>query len=140
MSQRRVGRVVSIRLSPQDCMAVVDAAKKMGVRMQQVSFPQLVSLALSAALESFRQNGIIPERDGFEYSEMMAQFPDGREIRRGFARALTADTPETREMKNARIRLDELLLKAEADPLNMTQELKDEMEQLTKLLRGKGTV
>jgi len=121
-------------------MAVVDAAKKMGVRMQQVSFPQLVSLALSAALESFRQNGIIPERDGFEYSEMMAQFPDGREIRRGFARALTVDTPKSREMKTARIRLDELLLKAEADPLNMTQELKDEMEQLTKLLRGKGTV
>lgn len=142
------GRVVRIRVNPKDCMSVVDAISKIGLSVKGMSFSQAVSIALSSALESFRQNGVVPERDGFEYSEMMKQFPEATQSSRAQALGITkaisfgkvsvpAVLPASREMLQAQIRLDELLVKAEGDPLNMTQELKDEMEKLTELLTGR---
>lgn len=65
------GNVVSIRVNPTDSMAVVDLLEASGMRVAGMSFPAMVSLALSSCLEGLRQQGVIPERDGFEYSAMM---------------------------------------------------------------------
>ena len=65
------GNVVSIRVNPTDSMAVVDLLEVSGLRVSGMSFPAMVSLALSSCLEGLRQQGVIPERDGFEYSAMM---------------------------------------------------------------------
>ena len=84
----KAGRVVSIRVNPRDCLAAIDTLEKIGLRVKGMSFAQVVSIAFSSAMESFRQNGIVPDRDGFEFNEMMQQFPaDSR--RKGRAIAIT---------------------------------------------------
>lgn len=66
--------VVRLRVSPKDCMSVVDAARLVGVPPEQYSMSALTSLVLSSLLEVHRKSGLIPERSGFEYSEMMEPF------------------------------------------------------------------
>lgn len=66
--------VVRIRVSPKDCMSVVDAARLVGVPPERYSMSALTSLVLSSLLEVHRKSGLIPERSGFEYSEMMEPF------------------------------------------------------------------
>lgn len=73
---RKVGRVVQIRVNPKDCMAVVDVIQAARMHFTGMSFAQAVSTALACAMESFRQNNIVPTRDGFEYTAMMEPFPD----------------------------------------------------------------
>lgn len=55
-------------------MSVVDVVHKLGLYVPGMSFPQMTSIALSSMLESFRQSGVIPTRDGFEYNEIMAPY------------------------------------------------------------------
>jgi hypothetical protein len=71
----RPGRVVSVRVNPKDCLAVIDVLEKVGQLVPGMSFGQAVSLVLAISLETARSNKFIPTRDGFEYSEMMQQFP-----------------------------------------------------------------
>lgn len=68
------GEVVRIRVNPRDCMSVVDVINNTGMYTGGMSFPMAVSLVLSSLLESARQAKLIPERDGFEYSEVMQPF------------------------------------------------------------------
>jgi len=55
-------------------MAAVDVVRKLGLVTSGISFAQVVSLALSAALESLRRNGTLPTREGFEFSELLQPF------------------------------------------------------------------
>jgi len=132
----KAGRVVSIRVNPRDCLAAIDTLEKIGLRVKGMSFAQVVSLAFSSAMESFRQNGIVPDRDGFEFIEMMQQFP--ADSRKGRAIAITkafqlgetrvtAAAPLPRALQQAQQRLEELTLKAEADPINVSDEDRGEM-------------
>lgn len=72
----RAGQVVRIRVNPTDCLSVLDALEKAGinVRQQGMSFSQCVSLALSSLLMGARQQGWLPEPDGFQYANRMSQF------------------------------------------------------------------
>ncbi len=70
----RAGRVTSIRVNPSDCMGVIDVVECAGVQQSGASFAMHVSLALSVCIETMRKNGLIPERTGYEYSEMMQRF------------------------------------------------------------------
>lgn len=67
----RAGSVASIRVNPRDSMSVVDIVKSTGMYVEGMSFPQMVSLALSGCLQALRDNGVIPDRQGFEYQEVM---------------------------------------------------------------------
>ena len=140
------GRVVSIRLNPRDCLAVIDVVEKLSLNIRGMSFSQAVSIALASAMESLRQAGAIPERDGFEFTEMMQRYPAVTKGARGQALRITnamrlagpdvqvpAAAP-SREVTQARIRLDELLLRCEADPLNASAEDKAELERLASFL------
>jgi len=142
------GRVVSIRVNTKDCMSVIDVVEKIGLNIPGISFAQIVSTALASTLESLRQAGVIPIRDGFEFSEMMNKYPPVLHGARGRALSIantmqsTEDSQVPAVMSNrvltkACIRLDELLLKVEADPLNVTLEIREEMEKLTELLTGR---
>src|SRR5258708_6907366 len=71
-----VGETVKIRVNPRDCMGVVDVINNTGMVTVGMSFPMACSLVLSSLLESARQAKLIPERDGFEYLEVMQQFSD----------------------------------------------------------------
>jgi hypothetical protein len=70
----RPGSVVSIRVNPKDSMSVVDLVKKSGLFVEGMSFPHMVSLALSGCLQALRDNGGVPERDGFEYLEICGPY------------------------------------------------------------------
>jgi len=48
-----------------------------------------VSAALASAMETLRQNSIVPTRDGFEFSDIMAAFPKTVRSSRGRALAIT---------------------------------------------------
>lgn len=70
------GRIVRIRVNPQDCMGCVDLLNQLGVLEEGTSFATVVSNALYQLLSLARDNEIIPTRDGFEYMEMMEPFKD----------------------------------------------------------------
>lgn len=76
MSKRAMGKSISLRVNPRDCLSVLDIAEAVGIPTTSASFSALVSLAFSSLIETARKNGIIPDRDGFEYSEMMTPFED----------------------------------------------------------------
>lgn len=88
----KAGRVVTIRLNPRDCMAVVDLVQQLGAPIERMSFGSVVSLALTSALQTLRSAKMLPERDGFEYSEIMAGFQTHFGFRKeGVARQLSMD-------------------------------------------------
>jgi hypothetical protein len=73
----RAGQVVRIRVNPKDCMSVLDVMEVTGMQTQGMSFSAIVSLALSSAMEGLRQQGVIPTRTGFEFSDMMSVYLRG---------------------------------------------------------------
>lgn len=78
----RAGKVVQIRLNPKDCMSVVDVLDVAGINIKDLSYAQAVSLAMGSILAGLREAGTIPDRDGFEYSEVMAPWDSGRSKRK----------------------------------------------------------
>ena len=68
------GERISMRVKPRELMASVDILKAVGVDIQGVSVSELVRLAFNVLVESAIKNKQIPERDGFEYTELLAPF------------------------------------------------------------------
>jgi hypothetical protein len=138
------GRVVRVRLSPADCMRVVDSLKVMGVENKrgELSFSQAVKMVLESCLVALERDKIIPERDGFEFLDMMKGFPDRQEAikARGQQIKYTKDRfsegykaqPIVQDVQHARrkSRFDELFFKANNDMKNMTQGEIDEYLKL----------
>lgn len=137
----RAGRVVRLRVNPKDCLSVVDIVEKAQIYTNGMSFSQVVSLALSSMLEAYRQGALIPTRDGFEYTKMMAKFGDNPQVDRAKKLAITqaiqmagsevtTPIPKVSEtainqsvaQRRAEIRLRELAIRKEADPLNWSEE------------------
>lgn len=86
----RPGSVVSIRVNPKDSMSVVDLVKKSGLFVEGMSFPHMVSLALSGCLQALRDNGGVPDRDGFEYLEICGPYVQNQQ--RNGRKLMIADT------------------------------------------------
>lgn len=136
----RPGRVAQVRVSPADCMSICDVMNKLGINTPGLSFPQALSLTLSSALEAFRQNNVIPTRDGFEYTELMARFPQDRlsdrarklEVTKAIGlRPAPALVPESIDAKRRRTRYEELKFKFQQDPGNVSEEERNELRGLT---------
>ena len=68
------GMVVRMRISPRDCMSILDAAEAAGMKADEFSFSALSSIVMSSILEGLRRSNTIPHRDGFEYLRMMEPF------------------------------------------------------------------
>lgn len=136
------GRTANIRISPKDCMSCIDVVQKTGVNLQGASFTIIVSAALSSLLESMRQAGVIPVRDGFEYAQMMGSYPKQGKANHARALAITktfqvampsGHMPAVAHdpvMKRKKARFQELAQKNEIDPLNMDEAEKIEMQTL----------
>lgn len=135
----RVGRIARIRVNPKDCVAIVDVLQKLEINTPGISFSQGVSIALSSAMEAFRQNGVIPVRDEFDYTKLMQRFPEDRPADRARklevtsaiglrgAPALVGETPDR---KRRRLRYEELRFKKKSDSLNWTDEEQQELVPL----------
>ena len=76
---KAVGVVVRLRVAPPDVMSVIDIVDTLQLYYEGMSFSQVVSIALRGLLESAREQGVIPTRDGWEYSKMLARFPTEKE-------------------------------------------------------------
>jgi len=68
------GEVVKIRVHTTDVMACVDVLEAAEVSVPNMSLAQVVRVALSILCESARKQGIVPRRDGFDYTSMIAPF------------------------------------------------------------------
>ena len=137
------GRTTYIRVNPKDCMSIIDVLKKIDYTPSGISFGQAVSVALGSMLESLRQAGVIPTRDGFEYLEMMKFFPPDTKASRGRKLAITdvvqqagedvnypPVVPDTPEKARRRLRFGEMRFKKEADPINWSEADQREFQAL----------
>jgi len=145
----KYGEVTRIRLSPENVMGCIDVCKTSGVYVEGMSLAQVVSLALAGLLDGHRAIGMIPTRDGFEYSEMVLPIlAQGRTARKmqitaTVERAALERNTEPREpqlpenilRKKGRVmsKLLELEQKRDVDPDNFTAE---DIERLLKLNTG----
>lgn len=66
--------MVTVRINPTDCMGIADMLTLGNVDTVGMSFAQATATVLQSMLESARLQGIIPDRDGFEFSKVMQPF------------------------------------------------------------------
>lgn len=78
----KAGVVTSLRINPKDCMSIVDVLDKTGLLKAGMSFSSMAALTLSVLLETMRERGDIPTRDGFEFSEMVGPYLNGNQSRK----------------------------------------------------------
>lgn len=69
----RAGTVVRMRLSPQDCMSVIDLLEGEGMSLSRIGISNAASIAMSILLREKRKAGVIPVRGGYEYLSMMSK-------------------------------------------------------------------
>lgn len=73
-TRMKPGVVVQIRVPPADVMSCIDLVKKANLITQGMSIAEVVRLALSGLCGGARKAGLIPQRDGFEFNEMIQPF------------------------------------------------------------------
>lgn len=75
LNNRKGGMVARVRVSPKDCLAIVDIMKAAGMDPYLHSFSGCVAIALSSLIGVARKGGIIArEEDGFQYLQVMEPF------------------------------------------------------------------
>ena len=145
--QMRPGTVVSVRLNPADCMAVVDVLKIIGYPMHNLSFAHATKIAFASMAESMRQNQIIPRRLGYEYLEMMEPFKEDLNGRRAAKLNQTKlddmagskfqpapIVPVTPQLAAAKRLMEELAMRKENDPANWTEQDEEKWLEVCGLL------
>ncbi len=74
--------VLHIRLNPEDVMGCIDIINKSGIQTAGMSLAMVARLALSSFLQAARNSGTIPQRDGFEYSQMTEPFLNNSQVKK----------------------------------------------------------
>lgn len=73
--KRSVGPVVRVRMNPRDVMSCIDCANAAGIDLPYgMSMAAVIKKGISIALATLRAEKVIPEHDGFEYSQMIQPF------------------------------------------------------------------
>lgn len=88
------GMVVQIRVSPKDCLGILDCAEAAQADLQDKSFASITSMVLSSLIQLARETHIIKEEeDGFQYANRMAPFGAGKStrVKRKFTETLLAN-------------------------------------------------
>lgn len=158
------GLVVSIRISPKDCQSIVALMDASGVSRQGQTFSGMASLALSSLLQTARTNGTIAEPDPFNYWNEVGEYHKGRARDKdkekivqaasskitpatltGIASGVVVDaglsqigTVLTSDVRQAGIRLKELLVKQENAPDNWSAADQQEFDRLYKIVYPEG--
>ncbi len=142
------GRVMSIRVRPQDCMTAIDILTKAGQDPTRLSFASVVNTALSIAFATLRDLKLIPTRDGFEYTEMMEVWDERKLTPHASKLSLTAmlknrnfeslqvlpDALLTPEQQIAKVRIMELQLIQSTNPDKFSPEMEAELDAQIALL------
>lgn len=143
----KAGRVVRLRISPKDCMSVDDIVRKVHMFTPGMSFSQAASITLAALIETFRKQGHVPIRDGFEFTEMMNAYPKDQYAKRrqiDITRTIDQagseiempvmpgmiDVESSPQVKRLYMKLQELAAKRDADPENWSEAEQVEYKKL----------
>ena len=146
--RRSVGFVAKIRLSPRDVMSCIDCVNAVHAEMQGMSLSATIKRGIAIALETLRASKVLPERDGFEYNDMIETYSGISKVEKiaaGHKMVMQDQRNEQMDVRtsaimresryeptkeeiirgNKRKRLDrqrtELLFKKKADPDNWTR-------------------
>ncbi len=68
------GMTPTIRISPKDCLSILDVLDVAGVSRNGMSFASCTSLALSSLIGMAQRAGIIEEPDGFAYLDRVGPY------------------------------------------------------------------
>ena len=68
------GMVIQFRLNPEDVMSCIDVLDVSGIPQNNMSLPMVCRLVLSSFLQGARDKGMIPKREGYEYTSMVGRF------------------------------------------------------------------
>ena len=131
------GKVITIRVRPEDILTAFDVVKKTGALPENYSLATIVNSALAISFATLRGLNFVPTRDGFEYTETLNNWEAAKKSRESqllttnalnttHAPALTPPNDERRIL-----RIEELRVKKEFNLKKWTA--KDERE-LTSLL------
>jgi len=155
----KYGDIVRIRLLPEDSMGCIDVCKAAGVYVDGMSLSQIAKLALSGLLEAYRNAGVIPKREGYEYNQLVhpitasgnnakklqiSTIVEAAQVARlsvgapAFSGHLTAPSGnDVLAPKKGRVlvRLMELEQKLSDDPDNITNDEQDKIHALRKALQ-----
>ncbi len=131
------GKVITIRVRPEDILTAFDVVKKTGALPENYSLATIVNSALAISFATLRSLNFVPTRDGFEYTETLNNWEAAKKSRE--SQLLTTNalntthapslTPPTDERRS--LRIEELKVKKEFNRKKWTA--KDERE-LTSLL------
>jgi len=152
------GRVLRMRLNPEDVMSCIDIVQRSNITLSAASLDTVCRLALSGLLEAARIAGTVPRRDGFEYEQMISKYIGARQQGKLIALATVEDeearrrafddtravVPVTHASFNAEDEFDKLIIKKgrllvrsqeldfkyKADPENMSDEEQQERIRL----------
>lgn len=149
----KAGKVATIRLRPEDCMSVVDILDRAKVNTTGMTFAAAVATAVGIAMATLRDNGVLPTRQGFEYTELMDQFVERPKVRsiklpqqfseiavEGLsmtgARVTNANNsaPVSTELRQAQIRLNELEIKKTHASDSWSDTDEEEYQKLTEIV------
>jgi len=153
----KYGDVVRIRLLPEDSMGCIDVCKAAGIYVDGMSLSQIAKLAISGLLEAYRNAGVIPKREGYEYNQLVhpiiasgnnakklqiSTIVESAQVARlsmgktAFSGTLTMPDNDTLAPKKGRllVRLMELEQKLSDDPDNITEVEQDKIQALRKAL------
>ena len=140
----RPGKVVNIRISPANCMAIYDALKLAGVNPASINFNSAASRVFDMMMEGLRRDKVIPIREGFEFTPIMEEFSQSSKIALpGYTKTpdvidtIMASKPNipattTAEQRLARLRFKELMIKKENAPDSWSDEDEAELDQVYK--------
>jgi len=136
-------------------MSCIDAVNAVNAGMQGMSLSSVISRGIAITLHTLRSEKILPDRDGFEYNDMIAPYTNltrvekiktGHEIVMQRQRDEATDAPqphlhraepklsdaEKRQRTRMFNRIRELEMRKEADPLNWKPEHEREYSKLRK--------
>jgi hypothetical protein len=72
--RRSIGIVVRLRVPPRDVMSCIDCVQAAKAEMTGMSISAVIRRGMSIAMGTLRSNKVIPERDGYEYEQMVAPY------------------------------------------------------------------
>lgn len=76
------GVVVQFRLNPEDIMSCIDVINLSNISKEGMSIAMVCRLVLSSYLHGSREKGMIPKRDGYEYTAMIQRFTKANHARK----------------------------------------------------------
>lgn len=134
MSAKKPGRTVNMRINPSNCMGVYDVILKVGMNPGDMTFSEAASKCFDMFMRGMRQANDIPEREGFEFNELMQAFKQPfnpaigvKILENPKPSAPIKDAPLTRI---EHFRFQELMTKKDTAPNFWTSEDEEELQEL----------